>query len=73
MLAQWYEPLCDVEDLINSLLKNDWTAGVDILNIEKKREALRGMGGTMTVEDKKSVKCEKKARRLWWGMRVRKL
>ena len=32
---------------------------MDVLNIEKEWEALRGMGGTMTVEDKKSVKCEK--------------
>ena len=59
------EPLYDVEDLISSLLKSDWATEVDILNIDKEFEALSGMGGTMTVEDKKcekskDKKCEKK-------------
>ena len=56
MLELSYKPLCDVEDLYNSLLKSDWATEVDILNIDKEWEALRWMGRTMTVEDKK---CEK--------------
>ena len=70
MLELSYEPLYDVEDLYNSLLKSDWATEVDILNIDKQWEALTGMGGTMTVEDKKCEKARtrnvKKARMWWW-------
>ena len=72
MLAQWYEPLYDVEDLISSLLKNYWNTNVDILNVEKAREELRGVERTMTVvgEDKNTDKCEKD-RRMGKNTRVR--
>ena len=63
-LDQWYE-LDNTEDLISRLLKNDnldiWNTELDLLNIDKEWEDMRGGERTVIVvcEDKNNEKGEK--------------